>query len=165
MWILRYKGDGMKKNMKFLFPIYILVVSFVVIFFVGIFLDSKAKYPLYDCVTYFDNDARFQLIYVGGVYYLRDACKARSICSNIKYYAYKDEKVYVVYEDPMSVNGEVAYITTCSILYVNNGYFKKLDQTWDDIEIKEKDMIDLTKNRGPFIKFFLDLIPCRLRKV
>lgn len=44
-------------------------------------------------------------------------------------------------------------------------YFKKLDQTWDDIEIKEKDMINLTKNRGPFIKFFLDLIPCRLRKV
>ena len=39
-------------------------------------------------------------------------------------------------------------------LFWKRSYFKKLDQTWDDIEIKEKDMIDLTKNRGAVYKVF-----------
>lgn len=127
-----------------------------------------------DCVTYFDKDARYKLLYVGREYYIYDSYIERSISPKVKYYIFFDNCVYAICEDSSGASMEPVEKGA----FVRENYFmlnvitgeKRKFESMDEIDsniksmYQKENMIDLTKNLSAFYEWFSDFIPSFMRK-
>ena len=146
----------------------ILVLCIVLISVVGFFATSKVKYPLNDCVTYFDSEARYQLIDVGNEYHILDASMGKSLCSNVKYYLHQDDTLYLIYDKSIGVeNNHEIYERNYGILVTTSGEYTEtnsLSSVGDEFKYDKTDMIDLTKRQNSFVGWLTDFLPRKFRK-
>ena len=161
---------------RFGITVYILVFVYVILFFswsILLFFDKGGA----DCVTYFDKEARYQLIYVGGMCFLYDSffhlCKM-NLKNHLKYYSFYDGYVYAICENTSGASVEDADRNTFPRenyhrLNTITGEMKKyerIDEIDSNIQAKyqRENMIDLTQEMGTFYKWFSDFIPSFMRK-
>lgn len=146
----------------------ILVFCIIVISVIVFFTEQKVEYPLNDCVAYFDSEARYQLVDVGNEYHILDASAGKSLCSNIKYYLYQDDELYLIYEKAIGVknNNEISEIYY-GLLDTKSGKFtetKSLSGVNAKFAYNKVDMIDLTKRQNSFVEWLTDFVSRKIRK-
>lgn len=138
----------------------ILLVGCVIVFgfYMMMLLDVGIEYPLYDCVTYFDKDGRFQILDVGNTYYLKDALKEEIIGSNIKYYAIEGNDVYFIFQYDEEEYGSLNVISGKYISTTDKASMLK------EYHFQKGKMYDLTERPNEFVEYFLKFVPIRVRR-
>ena len=142
----------------------LILLCVAIIFVIFFCMKSNVKYPLHDCVTYFDGEARYQLVDVGKEYHIMDASKGKSLCSNVKYYLYQNDKLYLIYDKNIGEENCVPYY---GVLDTTSDEFTEtnlLGNVETEFAYDKADMIDLTKRQNPFIKWLTDFLPHKIRK-
>lgn len=146
----------------------IFIFCVTVISIVLFFTEQKVKYSLNDCVTYFDGEARYQLVDVGNEYHILDASAGKSLCSNVKYYLYQDNKLYLIYEKAIGVeNNNEIFEIYYGLLDTKLGKFTETNSLSDvdtEFAYNKDDMIDLTKRKNSFVEWLTDFFPRKIRK-
>lgn len=149
----------------------ILIITFVVIttgFCLILFLNGYGiKYPTTDCVTYFDKDGQYQLLYVGNNYYLYDAKTEKSICPTIRYYLHDNDIVYLIHDIFVGGNAQSPiYEKRYAIFDIATGKLtsKKTKDELGIIFTSEKNMIELPREKSDFERWISDFIPLKFRK-
>ena len=146
----------------------IFVFCIAVILIIVFFTEPKVKYPLNDCVTYFDSEARYQLVDVGNEYHILDASAGKSLCSNIKYYLYQNNELYLIYEKNIGVknNNKISEIYYGLIDTISGEFTEtnSLSDVYTKFAYNKADMIDLTKRKSSFVEWLTDFIPHKIRK-
>jgi len=146
----------------------VFVLCITTISIIVFFTNNKVKYPLNDCVTYFDREARYQLVDVGNEYHILDASMGKSLCSNVKYYLHQDDTLYLIYDKSMGVeNNHEIYERNYGILVTISGEYTEtnsLSSVGDEFKYDKTDMIDLTKRQNSFVGWLTDFLPRKFRK-
>ena len=146
----------------------IFVLCIAVISIVIFFSEQKVKYPLNDCVTYFDDEARYQLVDVGDEYHILDASIGKSLCSNIKYYLQQNNKLYLIYDKAIGAeNANEIYETHYGVLNTVSGEFTEtnsLSSVNKEFKYNTVEMIDLTKSQNYFVDWVTKFLPHKIRK-
>lgn len=154
----------MKKTQTLLIVLCTLCVGLFLRFFVD---GYGLKYSISDCVTYFDKDGQYQLLYVGNNYYLYDAKTTESICPTIRHYQHKDNNIYLIYD--VYIGGDAQnpiYEKYYGIFNIKTGTLvsAKTSNELPESFVMEKDMIELPHKKSNFERWISDFIPHKYRK-
>lgn len=164
------RGSDMKKFLKYC----IIVLSLALVIFAVYPQKTSVKYSLDNCVTYFDDEARYQLIEIKD-YYIQDAKVGSSIFANVTRYGFYENILYVEFDEFRGYAGEP---------HRNNSIYEHLYGTYDIVDEKKviykkiedfdkatrtifrnnKIMVELNSNKNAFEKWISELIPLKYRK-
>lgn len=165
------RGNVMKKN---IYKCTLGVLSVILIVFILYTKTSSIKYPLDDCVTYFDDEARYQLIEIYD-YYIQDLKTEQSIFKNVTSYAFYNNTFYVEFNEFKGYDGEPHHDNsvyerlygTYNIIddekYIHTR-IEDFDEIAKSIFNNNKIMIRLTPGKNTFVKQISQLIPLKYRK-
>lgn len=165
----------MTKNIRKLNVVNMFSVIIVILYAINLFFfNSNIKYNLDDCVTYFDEEARIQLIEIGD-YFVQDKKTNKTLFSNIIKYAFVNDVLYVEFNEFIGYLGEphhdnAIYVSKYGIYdakserIVINNKLCDFDKNIQNIFNNQKMMIELNPNRNFLKRHFSKLIPKKIRK-
>lgn len=165
---------NIQKKYIILSTIILIAVATIVYIIILFHLNLNIKYNLDDCVTYFDNEARYQLIEIDN-YFIVDKKKETTLFTNVTKYAFQDEILYVEFNEFAGYSGEAHHDNEIHIcmygIYNLHDESKVVVKDITDFSKKnqsifnnEEVMIKLDSNINSWNKHFSELIPSRLRK-
>lgn len=136
--------------------------------------NHQLKYSLDDCVTYFDVEARYQLIEIKD-YHIQDKKLDMTLFTNVVRYGFYENVLYVEFDEFKGYNGEPhhdnalyerLYGTYDIITEERNIYNSKenICESSKNIFADNHIMVDLNSEKSILRKWILELIPLKYRK-
>lgn len=162
------------KHMKRIMRYSIIIILSVIITFAVFFQNGSVKYPLDDCVTYFDDEARYQLMEIKD-YHIQDLKKGSTIFTNVTGYAFYENVLYVEFNEFIGYDGESKYSNaqyehlygTYSLVNeekVTHSTIDEFDTEAQSIFHNKKIMVRLDPNKSRWIRWLSEFIPLKYRK-
>lgn len=152
----------------------VVMIAAAIVSLVMFFQDDSVEYPLYDCVTYFDDEARYQLIEIQD-YYIQDVKQGNTIFTNVTAYAFYENILYVEFNEFMGYDGEPRrdnevykrLYGTYNIIDESKVIHDKIEDFDEDVISVFRDdkmMIKLNSDRSGFERWISEFIPLKYRK-
>lgn len=169
MLILILRGDIVKKYLAYIFAF--IFVLLIVILFVN---KSNVKYSLDDCVTYFDEEGRYQLIEIED-YFIVDKKDGVSLFPCVTQYAFHENIVYAQYNEFIGYSGEPHNNTkmyacrygTFDVVKGEKKVVKRIEEFPTEVQniFNDNDiMIRLNPDKNNFERWIMNFIPTKYRK-
>lgn len=142
----------------------IIIIAIVIVCIAVIIQQYKhpLKYSLDDCVTYFDDEARYQLVEIKD-YHIQDLKKGSTIFTNVTAYAFYENVLYVEFNEFIGYDGEPQYSNalyeqrygTYSLVNeekVMHSTIEEFDSETQNIFHNKKIMVSLDPNKSQWLR-------------
>lgn len=149
----------------------IIIAACVTVFLAMLFQNNSVKYPLDDCIIYFDDEARYQLIDINN-YHIQDVKQGNTIFTNVTGYAFCENVLYVEFNEFVGYDGKPQHDNaryehsygTYNLITEEKVTHSKLDEfepETQNIFHNKKVMNDLDTDKSRWAKRILKFIPLR----